>query len=513
MSAWVGLALAGWLGHFAAAESAAGDGHTYLLAIGVNRAPDASVSTLEFADDDAVGFATLGQQLGWTVFLHTALDPDTESRHEGTGLRVRAAARSALLDSLRTIQADAAERRLKNEATHLVVTYSGHGDWAREALTLEDGPMTRAFVYEHLLRPAPVDFVHLLVDACHSRQILRARDGAPRATRMSAASQSKWLDEHSLRQFPHVGIILAETGDQNTHEWTALRRGIFSHELISGLRGGADADQDGRIRYTELAAFAAAAHRSLPDPRARPRVWVRPPAVQSRIAIAVPLAEGVSWLTGIGHQAGSLQVTDRQGTRIADVHAEPGHATRVLLPAGVDLIVQSTLGRPCSAFAPVSAAPWARSLTEPRPTTGCGPEVRDPPPKTDSSRRPSGPYTTEASRTRRPEAPRPSPVRGPLACMGALDRQRTRRGFRRRQRRPGHRPPQHLLRNRRLRPSPERPGQRPVSHRRVLGESGRRGRHRRRGLSPRPRRSLKAPAPMLCREPDSNRHALSNKGF
>jgi hypothetical protein len=101
---------------------------------------------------------------------------------------------------------------------------------------------------------------------------------------------------------------------------TAAKRrlAIFSHETLSGLRGAADVNGDRRIEYSELSAFLTAANRDIANPRARPSIVVRVPALDRRAPI-VDLArvEGSGRLVSGG--AVTRNVEDGLDNRLADV--------------------------------------------------------------------------------------------------------------------------------------------------------------------------------------------------
>jgi uncharacterized caspase-like protein len=48
---------------------------------------------------------------------------------------------------------------------------------------------------------------------------------------------------------------MASASNTQAHEWDDYQTGVFTHELLSGLRGGADVNGDGRVEYSEMAAF------------------------------------------------------------------------------------------------------------------------------------------------------------------------------------------------------------------------------------------------------------------
>ncbi len=58
-------------------------------------------------------------------------------------------------------------------------------------------------------------------------------------------------------------VVIATARDQQTHEWDAYAGGVFTHQVISGLRGAADVNRDGRVEYSEVHAFLTSANRWL----------------------------------------------------------------------------------------------------------------------------------------------------------------------------------------------------------------------------------------------------------
>ena len=76
---------------------------------------------------------------------------------------------------------------------------------------------------------------------------------------VSANEEKQILAKNSLARFPNVGAIMATASDAESHEWDAIEQGVFTHELISALRGAADVNGDGKIEYSEASAFFNAA--------------------------------------------------------------------------------------------------------------------------------------------------------------------------------------------------------------------------------------------------------------
>ena len=163
----------------------------------------------------------------------------------------------------------------------MIFFYSGHGrrtDNGDGALALLDGELTREVLYDEVLAALPARLVHLLVDACHAEAVVRPRDLQARSVDLGEGTVADYLQKQTLARFPHVGAVVATTSSAEAHEWDRYRAGVFTHELLSALRGAADVDGNRRIEYSELAAFLAAANREVADRRALLQTVVTPPA-------------------------------------------------------------------------------------------------------------------------------------------------------------------------------------------------------------------------------------------
>lgn len=319
---------------------------THLVAVGTNTPPPAwgsALPTLAFADDDALSMATLARELGWKTWLLTVADADSQQRHAAQVGLARPPTVAGLEAVLDEVQRSLAEARARGEAADLVVFLSGHG--RRGGLALLDGELTAAQLTAQILARQPARYVHLLVDACHAETVVRARSGEDHEAQVEpvdAATASRWLEGASLAAFPQVGALIATARDAETHEWDLYRRGVFTHQLLSGLRGAADVNGDRRVEYSELAAFITAANREVTDVRARLEVISRAPALDARAPLVDLSAAPTAWLTGLRSSLGRVHVEDLHGTRLADAHAEPGHSIDLVVPSGALRVVAAS---------------------------------------------------------------------------------------------------------------------------------------------------------------------------
>jgi hypothetical protein len=319
----------------------------YSISIGYNGLPPSApegLKPLRFADDDAASFHQFASALSRRSYLLALLDADTQARFPG----LTATARPPTLVELRRTVAEVAARMEKDVARgdhpSVLIFYSGHGmrGGGQAGLSFLDGALTRDALYAEVLPAFRDRSVHLFIDACHAEAIVRPRDLQAAVVDASDADVSSYLQDATLARFPEVGAVMASTMGRQSHEWDVYQSGVFTHEILSALRGGADVDGNGRIEYSELAAFLAAANREVADPRARPQSVVHAPSLDPRAPI-VSLGDfrDASFLEGRPGFLGSFFIEDARGNRLVDLRAERDFPVRLVVPAGEVLYVRN----------------------------------------------------------------------------------------------------------------------------------------------------------------------------
>ena len=253
----------------------------FALAIGCNDSLEQRQPRLRFADDDAARMTELLTESGVDTTLVTAFDRETQGLFPKLVSQAHPPTRKGLAEAWSALVIRM-RKAAESGPVELLLYYSGHGDVGpdgRGHLTLAGEKLTRDDLFTWLLSESPADHNHLIIDACGSERLVLARGGwrPDRSSEDARPAVRAYLESRDLSRFPNTGVMLASSIDNKTHEWERYRGGVFTHELLSGLRGGADVNGDGRLEYSELGAFISAANRGVADPRARLRVVVRPP--------------------------------------------------------------------------------------------------------------------------------------------------------------------------------------------------------------------------------------------
>lgn len=234
-------------------------GQTLVLIVGWNGG-GFGLPPLRYADDDALRFAaTLGADssglLRPKMVVLTQLDAETAAHAPNanvvSGPPTRVRLRAAIDDFVRDLAASKKRHRV-------FVIYAGHGLTNRLLLAPSDGQDETFSGYE--LRAAVTQLaqanahaeIFVFIDACRSQSLFTTRGG------LDGPDLSAVID--NLEQQPlgtQVGVLTAATSAKPAGELHRLESGYFSHVLLSGIVGAADADEDEHVSFGELAAFVS----------------------------------------------------------------------------------------------------------------------------------------------------------------------------------------------------------------------------------------------------------------
>ncbi len=131
------------------------------------------------------------------------------------------------------------------EDSLVFVYYSGHADGTylhlRGAEPLSFDELHRA------LRESTATVRVGVFDACRSGAI------ATKGGRLAPAFEVKVLDELTIRG---LALLTSSGADELSQEQRSLQGSVFTHHFVSGLRGVADLDRDGRVTLGESYAYA-----------------------------------------------------------------------------------------------------------------------------------------------------------------------------------------------------------------------------------------------------------------
>jgi hypothetical protein len=320
----------------------------YALVIGYNGAPAAagvdSPPPLRFADDDALAFYELMREQGDDAAVLASPDSDTRRRYPETADAAEPPTLAELDRAMARFESALRDDARAGRKSVFFFFYSGHGIRdadGQPALALMNGSLSRTMLYEHVLHHAPADVVHLLVDACHAESLVSMRDGTAKVVTLTPDDVAAYVSQTTLAPYPNVGIAIASSRDGVSHEWDSYQSGVFTHEVISALRGAADVNGDKRVEYSELDAFLAAANREVQDSRARLQAIVKPPLATPRAPIAdLSQGQNVGRLTKITAAPQSFWIEDDAGIRLADGRPELGFSMSISLPANRRLFVR-----------------------------------------------------------------------------------------------------------------------------------------------------------------------------
>lgn len=337
----------------AALDPAPARAELYVLAVGYNGVPaeagDSVRTPLVYADDDAAAFYDFAASFSRAGALLTIFDAATAARYPALARRVRPPTRTELQRAVAGVREQVLAEQRAGGNPVVAIYYSGHGFLTTEgtpALALAEGALTQRVLYDEVFAQLPARTVHLFVDACHAEAVVRPRDLTAQVVDVSAADRLAEAARNTLSRFPHVGTVIASTADAESHEWDRYGSGVFTHQLLSGLRGAADVNGDQRVEYSEMAAFLSAANREVPDPRARLKTLVIGPRLDPHAPLVdLAVARRVGRLRGQMAALGAVHLEDERGNRLADLRCEPGFKVGLVLPAGEVIYLRAEGGK------------------------------------------------------------------------------------------------------------------------------------------------------------------------
>jgi hypothetical protein len=234
------------------------------------------------------------------------------------------AGRAELLSALGELRKSAEAARASGASrVEVLVYYSGHSD--EEGLLLKGerldyGELRRA------LNALPADVRIAVLDSCASGAFARAKGGTRRPA---------FLVDTGNKVRGHA-ILTSSSEDEASQESDRLGGSYFTHHLLSGLRGAADATRDGRVTLNEAYQFAF--HETLARTE-KTRGGAQHPAYDIELAGSGDLVMTDLRATSAGLYLtdaleGRLFVRDEAGTLVVELQKLAGRPTELGLAPG-----------------------------------------------------------------------------------------------------------------------------------------------------------------------------------
>ena len=200
----------------------------YALIVGANDGGNDRI-TLRYADDDALAMAAVLEDLGGVSPRQRILllDPDLRDLSDGLGR----------LSSMVT------EGKRNGQRVEVFFYYSGHSD---ESGLLLYGRTFRYLDLKRQIKALDADVRVVILDSCSSGAMTRTKGGKRKAP---------FLSDSSVKLKGHA-ILTSSAEDEAAQESDKIGGSFFTHYLVSGMRGAADASRDRRVTINEAYHYA-----------------------------------------------------------------------------------------------------------------------------------------------------------------------------------------------------------------------------------------------------------------
>jgi hypothetical protein len=185
--------------------------------------------TLRYAVTDARAMKTVLEDLGGV------LPQDSRFLEEPS--------RETFLDEMRALAKSVADARDKFRRVEVFFYYSGHSD--ENSLFLGESRVTYA-EFKKLITSLEADVRIAILDSCASGNL---------ALPKGVTKRSPFLLDTAY-DMKGYAFMTSSSASEAAQESGRLKKSYFTHNLISGMRGAADMNQDGRITLSEAYQFA-----------------------------------------------------------------------------------------------------------------------------------------------------------------------------------------------------------------------------------------------------------------
>ena len=279
-----------------------------------------SRTLLRFANSDAESLARVLASLGGVQGRDVLL--------------VREASRTSLSDAFEQVKQQIAAERRPQVRRELFVYYSGHSD--------EDGLLLgeERVGYKELrqwIDASGADVRIAVLDSCASGALIRIKGGVRRQA---------FLSDVSTQARGHA-FLTASSADEAAQESDRIGAAFFTHYLLSGMRGAADSNRDGRVTLNEAYQFA---YNETLQRTETSRAGAQHPAYDIQLAgtgdlVMTDLHTSSARLVLARELFGRIYVRDGNGHLLVELRKEPGYPVELGLDPGVYHVVMDGDGR------------------------------------------------------------------------------------------------------------------------------------------------------------------------
>jgi len=290
----------------------------FALLVGINDGGPGR-ARLRYAVTDARSFGEVLQELG-------GVQPQDR-------MMLMEGGRAELEDALARFKAMIAAAKGAGSRTEALVYYSGHSD--EEGLLLQKD----RFGYRELrqaLETLPADVRIAILDSCASGTLARQKGGVRRPAFLADASTA----------VRGRAILTSSSEDEVSQESDRIGGSFFTHNLVSGLRGAADATGDGRVTLHEAYQFAF--HETLARTE-KTRAGAQHPAYDIELAgtgeLVMTDLRSTAAVLVLGEMLdGRLYVRDAPGRLVVELKKYAGRTTELGLQPGRYTVMRESLG-------------------------------------------------------------------------------------------------------------------------------------------------------------------------
>jgi hypothetical protein len=288
----------------------------YALVIGSNNGGPDRV-TLLYATTDAQSFSRVMKELGGVRETDSFLLLDPSLKEIGEGIKKMKGA----------LETTGSEKQRKE----FILYYSGHSD--EEGLLLGNEKYSyKKFREDMTTIPASVRIV--ILDSCYSGTLTRTKGGV---------RQPAFLLD-SANEMKGQAILTSSSDKEAAQESDSIKASFFTHYLISGLRGAADATGDGFVTLNE--AYHYAFKETLYSTE-KTQLGPQHPAYDINLSgtgdlVLTDLREASASIIVASEISGRIFFRDARGQLAVELSKQPGQVIQLgLMPGRYQVIVDS----------------------------------------------------------------------------------------------------------------------------------------------------------------------------